>query len=107
MTKKDIISTVAEAAGLSKAQAEVAVMATLDTMYNGAMKDGSCHIWGHVFKRSERAARTGRNPRTGAVCNIPAKVLVTYRHDAAKQEKSQEKRAKCASFQKAVAKVAA
>ncbi len=80
MNKGDLISAVAEATGISKAQAGTAV----DTVFGsieGALKKGdkAAFIGFGTFSTSERKARDGRNPATGATIKIPAKTLVKFK----------------------------
>ncbi len=73
MNKADLIDAVAESAGLSKAGAERAIDGTLAAI-TGALKQGqSVTLVGFgTFKVGKRAARAGRNPRTGAEIRIEA-----------------------------------
>jgi DNA-binding protein HU-beta len=73
MNKTELIDAVAEAADLSKADAGRAVDAVVDTI-TGALKDGdSVTLVGFgTFLVRARAARTGRNPQTGATIEIKA-----------------------------------
>ena len=73
MNKTELIDAVAEAADLSKADAGRAVDAVVDTITE-ALKDGdSVTLVGFgTFLVRPRAARTGRNPQTGATIEIKA-----------------------------------
>jgi len=73
MNKSELIDAVANSAGLSKADATKAVDAFASTV-SGALKKGDqvTLVGFGTFTVRERAARTGRNPRTGASINIPA-----------------------------------
>jgi len=73
MNKTEMIEAVAEAADLSKADAGRAVDAVVDTI-TGALKGGdSVTLVGFgTFLVRARAARTGRNPQTGAEIQIKA-----------------------------------
>ena len=73
MNKTELIDAVADAADLSKADAGRAVDAVVDTI-TGALKDGdSVTLVGFgTFLVRARAARTGRNPQTGATIEIKA-----------------------------------
>ena len=73
MNKTEMIDAVAEAADLSKADAGRAVDAVVDTI-TGALKGGdSVTLVGFgTFLVRARAARTGRNPQTGAAIEIKA-----------------------------------
>ncbi len=73
MTKTDLIAAVAAEVGIKKSLAEQALDAILDTIEK-ALKDGDkITLTGFgTFQCSQRAARTGRNPRTGTEINIGA-----------------------------------
>lgn len=73
MTKADLVNSIAEKAGLSKADAEKALKAFTDAITD-AMKAGEkvSLVGFGTFSVGERAARTGQNPQTGAKINIPA-----------------------------------
>lgn len=73
MNKTELINAVAETSGLTKKDSEVALNAILDTIQN-AMKSGDkVQLVGFgSFEVKERAARTGKNPATGATIEIPA-----------------------------------
>lgn len=73
MTKADLVNAMAEKAGLSKADAEKALKAFTDTI-TGALKKGDkvALVGFGTFSIGQRAARTGKNPQTGAQINIPA-----------------------------------
>ena len=73
MNKSELIDAVADAAGLSKAAATKAVDAFSSTVTSALKKGDQVTLVGFgTFTVRERAARTGRNPRTGASINIPA-----------------------------------
>ena len=73
MNKAELIDAIAASAGLSKADAGKALDATLAAI-TGALKGGdSVSLVGFgTFQVKERAARTGRNPQTGATIQIAA-----------------------------------
>lgn len=73
MNKSDLIAAIAQAADLSKADATRALSATTDAI-SGALTSGdSVAITGFgSFLVRDRAARTGRNPQTGATIQIKA-----------------------------------
>ncbi len=80
MNKSDLISQMAGDAGITKAQAQSALNSFLDST-TGALKKGDKLIlvgFG-TFSVSQRAARTGRNPRTGKEIKIPAKRVVKFK----------------------------
>jgi DNA-binding protein HU-beta len=73
MNKAELIDSVAEAADLSKASAARAVDAVTDAIADALKKDDQVTIVGFgTFSVRKRAARSGRNPRTGETINIKA-----------------------------------
>ena len=73
MNKSDLIDAIADSAGLSKADAGRALDGLVDAV-TGALKQGqSVSLVGFgTFSVRDRAARTGRNPRTGETIKIAA-----------------------------------
>lgn len=73
MNKTELVAAVAEQAGLSKKDAEAAVKAFTEVV-SDAMKAGDkVQLVGFgTFEVSERAAREGRNPKTGETMKIDA-----------------------------------
>ena len=73
MNKTELIAAMADQAGLSKKDAEKALKAFTDVVAEELKKGEKIQLVGFgTFEVSERAARTGRNPQTGAEMNIPA-----------------------------------
>jgi DNA-binding protein HU-beta len=73
VNKNDLISSVADKAGLSKADAGKAVDAVIASVQGALAGGDSVQLVGFgTFSVSERKATTGRNPRTGETINIPA-----------------------------------
>ena len=84
MNKRDLVECVAAELGGSRTAAEKAVKAVLDSILDGVDRDGNVAIAGFgTFERKERAARPGRNPRTGETLEIPASSTVAFRPAAA------------------------
>jgi len=73
MNKSDLVDAIAESAGLSKADAGRALDAFVDTV-TSTLKggDGVSLVGFGTFSVRDRAARTGRNPRTGETIQIKA-----------------------------------
>lgn len=73
VNKSELIDAIAESADISKAAAGRALDA-MPTSITGALKKGDqvTLIGFGTFSVKERAARTGRNPQTGAEIKIPA-----------------------------------
>ena len=80
MKKSEMIETIAENACVSKADAERVFNATFD-LFKSELADGEkVSVAGFgVFKVSERAARTGRNPQTGEAIQIAASKSVSFK----------------------------
>ncbi|RMF16124.1 MAG: HU family DNA-binding protein [Alphaproteobacteria bacterium] len=73
MNKNDLISKVAESTGLSKADATKAVDAVLAGIADALKGGDEVRLVGFgTFSVAQRAATTGRNPRTGETIQIPA-----------------------------------
>lgn len=80
MNKQELISTMAEKANLSKKDAEAALAAFVSAVED-TLKDGDkVQLVGFgSFEVRERAARTGRNPQTGAEMKIAAAKVPTFK----------------------------
>ena len=73
MNKAELIDAVASRAGLTKSDAGGAVDAVFDAITKTLSDRGTVSLIGFgTFSTSDRAARTGRNPRTGETINIKA-----------------------------------
>ena len=73
MNKAELIDAVAEGADISKAAATRAVDTVLDSITETLTKGDQVTLVGFgTFSVKDRAARTGRNPRTGEPIDIPA-----------------------------------
>jgi DNA-binding protein HU-beta len=73
MNKSDLIDAMADSADISKAAASRALDGLLDAITEAVKKDDTVSIVGFgTFLLRERAARTGRNPKTGQTIEIAA-----------------------------------
>ena len=73
MNKSDLIEAMADSADISKAAAGRALDGLLDAITASVKKDDPVSIVGFgTFLLRERAARTGRNPKTGKTIEIAA-----------------------------------
>lgn len=80
MNKSELIEAVATAADLTKADAGRAIDAVVATVTDTLAKGDSLSLIGFgTFSISERAARTGRNPRTGEAIQIKAAKLPKFK----------------------------
>ena len=79
MNKAELVDAVREAAGLERRQAESAVEAMVDAIVSSVKAGERVSIprFG-TFNQSSRAARTGRNPQTGAPVKIAASKGVRF-----------------------------
>ena len=73
MNKTELVAAVAEQAGLSRKDAEAAVKAFTDVISSELKKGEKIQLVGFgTLEVSERAAREGRNPKTGESMSIAA-----------------------------------
>jgi DNA-binding protein HU-beta len=78
MNKGKLIAIVAKDLNISKVLAEKAVNSILDNIKDNTRKGVNLVGFGS-FSISKRAARNGRNPRTGATIRIPARRTVRFK----------------------------
>ena len=80
MNKSDLVDAIADSAGLSKADAGRALDGFVGAI-TGALKSGqSVSLVGFgTFAVKQRAARTGRNPQTGAEIKIAAANVPSFK----------------------------
>lgn len=80
MNRSELISNIAEKSELTKKQSEAALAALLSSVTEELSKGGSVVLPGFgSFSVKSRAARTGRNPKTGEEIQIPAAVLPSFK----------------------------
>ena len=80
MNKQELISAVAENANLSKKDAEAALAAFVGAVETALKNGEKVQLVGFgSFEVRERAARTGRNPQTGAEMKIAAAKVPTFK----------------------------
>ena len=80
MNKGELVDAIANDAGLSKVDAGKAIEAFVSNV-SGSLKNGnSIQLIGFgTFSISNRAARSGRNPQTGATIQIAAKKVAKFK----------------------------
>lgn len=79
MNKSELTAAVAEKLGVSKTAAERNVTAVFDAIQDAVSAGESVSLMGFgTLAIKERAARTGRNPATGATVSIPAGKRITF-----------------------------
>jgi DNA-binding protein HU-beta len=80
MTKSQLISLLAEKSGVTKTVANQVMEYLAATAVTETKKNGQFVIPGlGKLVKSQRKARMGRNPQTGATIKIPAKTVVKFR----------------------------
>lgn len=80
MKKIELVEAVATNAGLTKADATRAIDATFDAITDALKKGDKLTLIGFgTFGVSRREGRTGRNPQTGAIVEIPARNVVSFK----------------------------
>ena len=80
MNKSELIDAIAKSADISKAAAGRALDATVDTVKKALKKGELVTLVGFgTFYVAKRAARNGRNPRTGATIKIKAAKVPKFR----------------------------
>jgi DNA-binding protein HU-beta len=84
MNKSELVEVTAKEAGLSKAAAEKALSATIAAIVKSVSKGDNVTLVGFgTFKSAKRAARTGKNPKTGATIKIAATTVARFSAGAA------------------------
>ena len=77
MNKRELINEVAAAADVTKRDAEAVISSIISAITGAVSRGEGVELGGLMMIRvTNRAARTGRNPKTGATLNIPAKNVV-------------------------------
>ncbi len=80
MNKSELVDAVAESADLSKASAARAVDAVVDAITGTLKKGDTVALLGFgTFLVRDRAARSGRNPRTGETIQIKASKVPAFK----------------------------
>ena len=80
MSKTELVEFVAAKAGLTKADAQRALEATIEGITAGLKKEGKVSLVGFgTFAAKKRPAREGINPATKETIKIPAKVTATFK----------------------------
>ena len=79
MNKAELVAAVAQQAEISKVQAGKVVASFLEGVTHSLKSDVSVTLVGFgTFKPVKRAARTGKNPATGAALKIPATTVPKF-----------------------------
>lgn len=80
MNKTELVSAIADNAGITKADASRALQALIETVTTAMSTGDSVSLTGFgTFTVAERAARTGRNPSNGKALEIAAKKVAKFK----------------------------
>ena len=80
MKKSELVAIMAEKADLKKVDAEKALNAFVDAVTEALAKGDKIALVGFgTFETKKRAARTGKNPQTGAVIKIAASTVPAFK----------------------------
>ncbi len=80
MNKSELVDAVAASADMTKAAAAKAVEAVMSTITSTVAKGDSVSLIGFgTFEARKRAARTGKNPRTGEALKIAAATVPAFK----------------------------
>ncbi len=94
MNKTELVQVVADAAELTKASAQRALESVLDAITQALAAGEAVVIPGFgTFAVGQRAARTGRNPQTGATLEIAASTVVKFKAGKALKDAVNEEEA--------------
>lgn len=80
MNKSELVNAVAASTGLTKTESANAVDAVVDAITEAIKRGESVTLVGFgTFDVKERAARTGRNPKTGEAVEIPERRTPSFK----------------------------
>ena len=79
MNRAELVEILASKNDLSKAAANAVLETLIDTIQTAVKKGDAVQLVGFgTFKSAKRAARTGKNPSTGAALKIPATTVPKF-----------------------------
>jgi len=79
MTKSQLVQKLADAADVTKKQADTLLVALVDLTVSSVKKGDPVKIPGlGIFRKVQTKARMGRNPQTGEAIKIPARKMVRF-----------------------------
>lgn len=80
MNKSELVKHIATTASITQHQADMALQAFMSTVTDQLKTGGEVALVGFgTFKVTDRAARTGRNPKTGEELQIAASKVPTFK----------------------------
>mgnify|MGYP001446110221 CR=1 FL=1 len=91
MTKKEIVKTISDEIGLTQLKTKEIVQKTFDAIVETLVEERRIELRNFgVFEVKKRAARKGRNPRTGDKVYVPEKFVVTFKPGKEMEERVRE-----------------
>ncbi len=88
MTKKEIVTKIADRTDIKQVDVKKVVQLTLDIIVDSLSKSETVELRNFgIFKVKSRKARLGRNPKTGESVQIPEKKAVTFKAGLMMKEK--------------------
>lgn len=79
MNKGELVDAIAEKSSVTKKQADAVLTAAIDAVMEAVSKGEKVTLVGFgTFERRERAAREGRNPKSGETMQIPATTVPAF-----------------------------
>ncbi len=88
MTKKEIVTKIADRTDIKQVDVKKVVQLTLDIIVDSLSKGETVEFRNFgIFKVKSRKARLGRNPKTGESVQIPEKKAVTFKAGLMMKEK--------------------
>lgn len=88
MTKKEIVTGIADRTDIKQIDVKKVVQLTLDIIVDSLSKGETVELRNFgIFKVKSRKARLGRNPKTGESVQIPEKKAVTFKAGLMMKEK--------------------
>jgi len=88
MNKSELVDAIADKTGIAKTQVDEVIKGMTETVETQVAKGDKISIPGFIsFQKVNRAARTGRNPRTGDAVDVPAKRVPYFKAGKAMRER--------------------
>ena len=98
MTKKEIVQSISKDVGLPKSKTREIVQKTFDAIIDALVNEGRIELRNFgIFEVKKRAARPGRNPRTGDEILVPERFVVNFKPGKVMEDRVKRLKAKSVS----------
>ena len=98
MTKKEIVKAISQDVGLPKSKTREIVQKTFDAIIDALVNEGRIELRNFgIFEVKKRAARPGRNPRTGDEILVPERYVVNFKPGKVMEDRVKRLKAKTVS----------